>query len=76
MNDKRAALVKQAFQKIDKDGSGVLDLTDIRGVYDPSGHPDVKSGKRTPDDVLGEFLDTFEMNHALNGEGLRDRKVT
>ena len=29
-------------------------------------HPDVKSGKKTEDDVLGEFLDTFELHYSLN----------
>lgn len=65
-----------AFKKIDKDGSGVLDLNDIKGVYNASLHPDVKSGKKSEDEILGEFLETFEMHHALNGAGTRDRSVT
>jgi len=52
--------VKAAFKKIDKDGSGILELNDIKGVYNASKHPDVKSGKKTEDEVLGEFLETFE----------------
>ena len=31
-------------------------------------HPDVKSGKRTEDEVLTEFIETFELHHnILNG---------
>lgn len=50
-------------------------------------HPDVKSGKKTEDDVLGEFLDTFELHYSLNvsniniltfvqHENSKDRKIT
>jgi Ca2+-binding EF-hand superfamily protein len=76
MNQFRTNIVKQAFKKIDRDGSGVLDLNDIKGVYNASFHPDVKSGKKTEDEILTEFLDTFEQHHALNGAGIRDGSVT
>jgi hypothetical protein len=39
----------KAFAKIDKDGSGILDIEDIKGVYNCSKHPDVQSGKKTED---------------------------
>jgi Ca2+-binding EF-hand superfamily protein len=42
-------LVKKAFQKLDKDGSGVVDIEDIKDVYNTSKHPDVISGKKTRD---------------------------
>ena len=64
-----------AFKKIDKDGSGILELNDIKGTYNASQHPDVKAGKKTEDEVLGEFLETFEMHHSMNG-GVRDQRVT
>lgn len=72
MNAFRQKIVKAAFQKIDADGSGILDLNDIKGVYNAKSHPLVKSGKKTEDEILGEFLETFEMHHALNGGGTRD----
>ena len=75
MNGFRKALVAKAFNKLDADGSGVLDINDVKRFYNARGHPDVKSGKKTEDDVLGEFLETFEMHHNL-GEGTNDRNVT
>ena len=33
--------------------------------YNSRGHPDVKMNKKREDDVLSEFLDTFEDNHKL-----------
>lgn len=75
MNAFRQKIVKAAFTKLDKDGSGIIDINDIKGVYNASRHPDVKSGKKSEDEVLGEFIETFETHHNING-GVRDRRVT
>ncbi len=63
MNNFRRRLVDQAFNIIDKDRNGYLDIEDIRGTYNARMHPDVKTGKKTEDDVLMEFLETFESHH-------------
>jgi calcyphosin len=60
MNSFRKNIVMAAFKKIDRDGSGILDLNDIKGVYNARSHPEVKSGKKTEDEILGEFIETFE----------------
>jgi Ca2+-binding EF-hand superfamily protein len=72
----RLALVKKAFQKLDKDGSGIVDIDDIRDVYNASKHPDVRSGKKTSDQVLVEFLETFEMHHNIHNGEQADGKIT
>ena len=41
MNNFRKKLVMQAFNKLDKDHSGEIDINDIKGVYNASRHPDV-----------------------------------
>lgn len=41
LNDFRRGLIEKAFRKIDKDGSGYLDIEDIKDVYNASKHPDV-----------------------------------
>ena len=33
LNDFRRGLIEKAFRKIDKDNSGILDIEDIKGVY-------------------------------------------
>ena len=60
MNTFRQKIVKAAFNKLDADGSGIIDINDIKGVYNARSHPEVKSGKKTEDEILGEFLETFE----------------
>ena len=64
MNEFRMGLAKKAFKVMDKDGSGVLDIDDIRQRYNAKHHPDVKAGKKTEDEILFEFLDTFEAHHS------------
>jgi len=76
MNEFREALAKRAFGIMDKDKSGVLDLDDIRQSYNAKHHPDVKAGKKTEDEILYEFLDTFEAHHSDNKEDARDGRVS
>jgi len=72
MNAFRVNFCKKAFSIMDKDKSGVLNLDDIKQSYNAKMHPDVKSGKKKEDDVLLEFLDTFEMHYSLSHENSRD----
>ena len=72
MNPFRKMFVSKAFNILDKDKSGVIDINDIKGVYNAKFHPDVKSGKRTEEEILGEFLETFETHHSLLTGGHKD----
>jgi len=64
----RLAMVQQAFKKMDKDGSQVIDLADAKGVYDASKHPDVIEGKKTAQQVTTEFLKGFERGTTKDGK--------
>ena len=86
MNEARQTVVTQAFKKLDRDGSGSLDLRDVKGrlcspntlpgTYNATRHPDVVSGKRTEDDILREFLSTFEAHHSSIQQKQPDSRVT
>lgn len=43
----RKKLVAQAYNKLDKDGSGWIDINDIKGVYSAKSHPDVLAGRKS-----------------------------
>ncbi|KAL4124005.1 hypothetical protein PRIC2_009847 [Phytophthora ramorum] len=60
LNERRTQLVLMAFKILDADGSGVVDLNDVKGKYNVKQHPDVLQGRKTEDEVLLEFLDTFD----------------
>jgi hypothetical protein len=67
MNDFRKNLVVEAYKKLDKDGSGDLTIKDLQGTYNAKMHPDVKSGKKSEEEILYEFLETFEMHSNIRG---------
>jgi len=47
LNERRLEMVKKAFNVIDKDGSGILDINDIKDTYNAAKHPDVIAGKKS-----------------------------
>lgn len=53
-------MVEKAFAKLDKNGNGEIELDDLQGVYNASKHPDVIQGKKSQEEILQEFLRTFE----------------
>ena len=76
MNALRKRLVMQAFDKIDRDRSGQVEIDDVRDIYNASRHPDVMQGKKTEDDILMEFLETFEVHHSARENSAPDHIVT
>ncbi|GMI33900.1 hypothetical protein TeGR_g2037 [Tetraparma gracilis] len=72
MNPKRLAFVHQAFAILDKDGNGFVEPSDIVSAYNAKKHPDVMAGKKTEDEVLREFLDTFDVGGEKDGKATRN----
>lgn len=64
MNERRKNIVHKAFQKLDRNSNGIIELDDVKAVYNAGKHPDVRAGKKTEDQILGEFIDTFEIKLA------------
>lgn len=56
-----------AFAKLDRSGDGVVTVDDLRGVYSGRGHPKVRSGEWTEEEVLCRFLDNFDA-HDKDGQ--------
>lgn len=64
---RRRKIVHEAFQMLDVDGSGVLDITDLKKIYRTFAHPDVVAGVRTEEEVFGDFLAGFD---TMNQDGI------
>ncbi|DAZ98398.1 TPA: hypothetical protein N0F65_000112, partial [Lagenidium giganteum] len=60
LNERRTQMVLAAFKVLDADGNGIIELNDIMQKYSADKHPEVLSGKKTKDQVLRDFLDTFD----------------
>ncbi len=76
MNDFRRSLVEQAFRKLDNNGNGFIEFDDIKDIYNARKHPDVIQGKRTEQQVLNDFIETFEIHHAIRTRDGRDSRIS
>jgi Ca2+-binding EF-hand superfamily protein len=76
MNKRRECVVMAAFSKLDIDNSGTLQIDEVKSTYNAKAHPDVASGKKTEDDALYEFLDSFDQHLITSKDSLKDRSVS
>ena len=68
MSPARDECVRQAFQGLVDRNGGEFTLADLKKFYDAHRHPDVIQGKRTKDNVLVEFIETYEAHHNLSSQ--------
>ena len=69
MSNFRKNLVEDIFETFKPNQDGNVPINKVNKLFIPENHPDVLSGKRNPEEVYQEFLDTFEGNHNyLNGD--------
>ena len=64
----RKDILKQVFDKIDKDETGTITVGQLREAYNPKEHPLVRQGKRSEDEILGDFIDSLEYHFSLLNE--------
>lgn len=66
MSPFRKDLIKRVFKKLDFNENGYIDVDDVKKSYNARQHPDVRAGKKTEEEVLMEFLETFEAHRSMN----------
>lgn len=69
-------LAHRAFDRLDPQGTNLVDPQQILLQYDAAKHPDVTMGNRKADEVLQELLDTFDVGGVVAGKITRDEFVT
>ena len=72
----RKEILKQVFNKLDKEEKGFITVQTLRDNYDPKGHPLVRQEKRTEDEILGEFIDILEYHFNLLNEKNEENEDT
>lgn len=75
LNERRLNLVHRAFGILDKDASGIVDAREIATMYDASKHPEVIAKRKTANQVLKEFLETFDVGGVKDGQVTREEFV-
>ncbi len=68
--ENRKKIVENIFYKVlDKNKNGNTNLEIINNEFVAKNHPDVLNGKKNEEEILQEFINTFEGNHYyLNGD--------
>ena len=61
IESRRLMLINLAFNKLDRDKDGVVDMCEIREFYDTFTHPDVRRKRRTKDEIILEFFRNFDV---------------
>eukprot|EP00039_Didymoeca_costata_P015295 m.257635 g.257635 ORF g.257635 m.257635 type:complete len:212 (-) comp16191_c1_seq8:70-705(-) len=69
VNQFRQNLIRKAFNKLDKDKSGTLTISDLDGVFRHETHPKFRSGEMTKEEILENFLTTWEGDGGTKGDG-------
>jgi Ca2+-binding EF-hand superfamily protein len=59
MSPFRQNLVEKAFRTLDVNQDGEISLEEFCKRYNAQSHPDVRHGRRTEEEVLVEFMETF-----------------
>ncbi|MCQ2821061.1 MAG: EF-hand domain-containing protein [archaeon] len=65
LNFVRSEIVRKAFEKLDTEGNGLVDPEVIKANFATKNHPDVILQKRTEEETICEFLDTFDYHFNL-----------
>ena len=76
LSKSRLDLVVTAFKYLDREGAGIIDASLVISAYDPSGHPDVFLGVKTPEEVMEEWLSTFDVGGTVVGRVTEQEFIT
>jgi len=53
-------MIQKVFAMLDKDRSAQITFSDVANIYDVSMHPDFLARKKTKDEIVREFLNSFD----------------
>ena len=60
LTERREAMVWRAFALMDRDGSGQIEAKDVAHLYDVSQHREFIEGTKNKQQILDEFLNSFD----------------
>ncbi len=71
LNERRKALIAEAYKVVDVTGDGKVSIEDLIGTFNAKSHPDVASGKRKEEEIINDFMgqwDTLEKDGVVTPE--------
>jgi hypothetical protein len=76
LSEYRVRLIAEAFKKLDENGNGSLEIGEVKEKFDPSRHPEVKSGQKSVEEARYEFYDLFQTHHGVANDFRPDKGVS
>ena len=65
LNERRENIVKEAFKRLDTEKCGIVNLSDIKALFNSKNSPLVKEGDVTEEEFYNNFMVTFQTHHNL-----------
>ena len=65
LNERRENIVKEAFKRLDTEKCGIVNLSDIKALFNSKNSPLVKEGDVTEEEFYNNFMETFQTHHNL-----------
>ena len=65
LNERRENIVKEAFNRLDTENCGIVNLSDVKLVFNSKNSPLVKEGDVTEEEFYNNFMETFQTHHNL-----------
>ena len=60
MSPRRVKMVEKIFARLDRDGSGKIDINDVINIFDVSMNAEFIEHRKTKEQILTEFLNNFD----------------
>ena len=65
LNERRQNIIKEAFNRLDTEKCGIVNLSDIKNLFSSKNCPLVKEGDVTEEEFYNNFMETFQTHHNL-----------
>ena len=65
LNERRQNIVKEAFQRIDTENCGIVNLSDVKSLFNSKNSPLVREGYVTEEEFYNNFMETFQTHHNI-----------
>ena len=75
LNEKRKNVVISAFNKLDLDKSGIVELNEVKTLFNTKNNPLVLKGEKTEEEIYSEFIETFQTHHNITS-GIKNKRVS
>lgn len=72
----RTRLVNEAFDKLDANNNGTLEIEEVKNNFDPTRHPDVIAGTKSAEQARFGFYEMFTSFHNANNNFSGDKSVS